>query len=188
MALHVYPCDLMDEEWAPVSVLLPPATPGGRPRSSDLRHKGTRAVIAFCCAEGVGSLFIGNPHGVRSQRRGRHHNQRMSQWEYGRDIAYLTYKAKLAHIESFTGSERGTSSRCPVCGWQQKVRGRVWRCRRPGCSFVGHRDVVGSLNMHPLAFSNKIDVPAHVTYQRPVPCGSIGGMNNRWWGTAAGTL
>ena len=135
----------------------------------DLRHKGTRAVIAFCRAAGVGRLFIGNPHGVRTHRCGRHHNQRMSQWEYGKDTAYLTYKAKLAHIESFTGSERGTSSRCPVCGWKQKVRGRVWRCHRPGCAFVGHRDVVGSLNMHPLAFGQHIDAPAHVTYQRPGP-------------------
>ena len=135
----------------------------------DLRHKGTRAVIAFCQQQGVGSLFIGNPHGVRSRRSGRHHNQRMSQWEYGQDIVYLTYKAQLAHIESFTGSERGTSSRCPVCGWKQKVRGRVWRCRRPDCSFVGHRDVVGSLNMHPLAFGQHIDIPAQVTYHRPGP-------------------
>ncbi len=135
----------------------------------DLRHKGTRAVIAFCQRQGVGSLFIGDPNGVRKHRCGRHHNQRMSQWEYGKDKAYLTYKATLAHMESFTGSERGTSSRCPVCGWKQKVRGRVWRCHRPGCTFVGHRDVVGSLNMHPLAFGQTIDVPAHVTYQRPGP-------------------
>ncbi len=135
----------------------------------DLRHKGTRAVIAFCQEHGVGSLFVGNPHGVRNRRSGRHHDQRMSQWEYGRDIAYLTYKSKLAHIASFTGSERGTSSRCPVCGWKQKVWGRIWRCRRPGCTFVGHRDVVGSLNMHPLAFGKTVDVPAHVTYHRPGP-------------------
>ena len=61
----------------------------------DLRHKGTRSVIAFCQQQGVGRLFIGDPHGVRTHRCGRHHNQRMSQWEYGKDIAYLTYKAKL---------------------------------------------------------------------------------------------
>jgi putative transposase len=135
----------------------------------DLRHKGTHAVIAFCRAAGVGSLFIGNPHGVRKRNCGRHHNQRMSQWEYGRDIAYLIYKSRQAHIESFTGSERGTSSRCPVCGWKQKVKGRVWRCRSPHCSFQGHRDVVGSVNMHPLAFGSTIDFPAQVTYQRPGP-------------------
>jgi putative transposase len=135
----------------------------------DLRHKGTRAVIGFCQQQGVGSLFIGNPHGVRNRNSGRHHNQRMSQWEYGQDMAYLAYKSKQARIESFTGPERGTSSRCPVCGWKQKVKGRVWRCRNPHCSFCGHRDVVGSVNMHPLAFGNTIDFPAQVTYRRPGP-------------------
>jgi putative transposase len=135
----------------------------------DLRHKGTRAVIAFCQQQGVSSLFIGNPNGVRTKNSGRHHNQRMAQWEYGQDMAYLSCKSKQAHIESFTGPERGTSSRCPACGWKQKVKGRVWRCRNPRCSFVGHRDVVGSVNMHPLAFGTKIDFPAQVTYQRPGP-------------------
>ena len=135
----------------------------------DLRHKGTRVVIAFCQQQCVGSLFIGNPNGVRKKDSGRHHNQRMAQWEYGQDMAYLAYKSKQAHIESFTGSERGTSSQCPACGWKQKVKGRVWRCRNKACSFVGHRDVVGSVNMHPLAFGAKIDFPAQVTYQRPGP-------------------
>ncbi len=135
----------------------------------NLRHQGTRKVITFCQQHGVGSLFIGNPHGVRQKNSGRHHNQRMGQWEYGQDIAYLSYKAETACIESFTGSERGTSSQCPVCGWKQKVKGRNWRCRNAKCTFVGHRDVVGSVNMHPLAFGTRIDVPAHVTYQRPGP-------------------
>ena len=135
----------------------------------DLRHKGTSKVIAFCQQQGVGSLFIGNPDGVRRRNSGRHHNQRMAGWEYGQDIAYLSYKAQAASIESFTGSERGTSSQCPVCGWKQKVKGRQWRCRNPQCPFVGHRDVVGSVNMHPLAFGTKIAFPARITYQRAGP-------------------
>ena len=135
----------------------------------DLRHKGTRKVIAFCQQQGVGRLFIGNPHGVRQRNSGRHHNQRMSAWEYGQDIAYLSYKAKIASTRSFTGTERGTSSQCPVCGWKQKVRGRNWRCRNPRCSFQGHRDRVGSVNMHPLAFGAKITFPARITYQRAGP-------------------
>ncbi|HEY7127938.1 MAG TPA: transposase [Ktedonobacterales bacterium] len=140
-----------------------------RRRVRDLRHKGTRRVLQFCQAQGVGTLFIGNPHGVRNRTRGRHHNQRLAQWEYGKDIEYLTCKAAQAHIESFTGSERGTSSQCPVCGWKQKVRGRFWRCRNPDCGFKGHRDVVGSVNMHPLAYGKKITFPAQITYQRPGP-------------------
>jgi putative transposase len=135
----------------------------------DVRHQGTHKVITFCHQHGVGSLFIGTPRGVRDKHNGRHHNQRMAQWEYGQDIAYLSYKAKLAGIMSFTGSERGTSSQCPVCGWKQKVKGRVWRCRHPKCAFVGHRDVVGSVNMHSLAYGNKIPFPAQVTYQRAGP-------------------
>jgi putative transposase len=134
-----------------------------------LRHKGTRKVITFCQQQGVGSLFIGNPHGVRQKNSGRHHNQRMAQWEYGQDMAYLASKAQAACIESFTGPERGTSSQCPVCGWKQRVKGRVWRCRNPQCAFQGHRDVVGSVNMHPLAYGTKIDFPARVTYQRAGP-------------------
>jgi putative transposase len=134
-----------------------------------LRHQGTCKVISFCQQHQVGSLFIGNPDGVRRRNRGRHHNQRLAGWEYGRDIAYLRYKAKATGIMSFTGSERGTSSQCPVCGWKHKVMGRVWRCRNPQCAFVGHRDVVGSVNMHPLAFGTKIAFPARITYQRAGP-------------------
>ena len=134
-----------------------------------LRHQGTRKVITFCQRQHVGRLFIGNPDGVRKRNSGRHHNQRMSSWEYGQDIAYLSYKAAVASIESFTGSERGTSRQCPVCGWKQKVKGRQWRCRNPECSFQGHRDVVGSVNMHPLAFGTKIAFPARITYQRAGP-------------------
>jgi putative transposase len=136
-------------------------------RIRDLRHKATRQVIDFCVARRVGTLFIGNPHGVRNQDKGRHHNQRMALWEYGRDIDYLTHKAKAAHIMSFTGSERGTSSRCPVCGHHHKPTGRTWACR--ACGFEGHRDLVGSVNMHQLAFGIHLKFPRSFTYLRPGP-------------------
>jgi hypothetical protein len=43
----------------------------------DRRHKATRQVVRFLQQEGVGTVFIGDPHGVRDQQCGRHHNQRM---------------------------------------------------------------------------------------------------------------
>ncbi len=134
-------------------------------RIRDLRHKATRKVIDFCHSANVGSLFIGNPHGVRNQDRGRHHNQRMSLWEYGKDIDYLTHKSAQACIKSFTGSERGTSSQCPVCKHKHKPKGRNWACRK--CGFTGHRDIVGSVNMHPIAFAEQVSFPRSVTYLRP---------------------
>ena len=134
-------------------------------RIRDLRHKATRKIIDFCCEHEVGFLFIGNPHGVRDKASGRHHNQRMSLWEYGKDIDYLTHKAKQAHILSFTGSERGTSSQCPSCGNRHKPKGRHWVCR--ACGFTGHRDVVGSVNMHRLAYGESVMFPRSITYLRP---------------------
>jgi len=134
-------------------------------RIRDMRHKATRKVITFCQEQHVGSLFIGNPHGVRNRDSGRHHNQRMALWEYGKDIDYLTHKSKQAHIMSFTGSERGTSSQCPVCGHKHKPKGRNWVCK--ACGFTGHRDLVGSANMHKLAFREHVMFPRSVTYLRP---------------------
>ena len=129
------------------------------------RHQATRKVIDFCIEQQVGTLFLGNPHGVRNRKNGRHHNQRMSLWEYGRDIDYLTHKSKQAQMSSFTGSERGTSSQCPSCGHKHKPRNRQWHCKK--CSFTGHRDLVGSVNMHKLAFGETVKFPRSFTYLRP---------------------
>ena len=136
-------------------------------RIRDLRHKATRQVIDFCVENKVGTLFIGNPHGVRNRDNGRHHNQRMAGWEYGKDIDYLTHKSKAAHISCFTGSERGTSSRCPRCGHRHKPKNRNWACR--ACGFRGHRDLVGSVNMHRDAFGTHLKFPRSFTYLRPGP-------------------
>ena len=136
-------------------------------RVRDLRHKGTRQVVDFCRAQGVRTLYVGDPHGVRKENKGRHHNQRMAQWEYGKDKQYLQEKCSKAGIECFSGSERGTSSQCPQCRWKKKPTGRTWTCRR--CGFVGHRDIVGSMNMHPLAFGSRIAYPTSLTYRRPGP-------------------
>ncbi len=134
-------------------------------RVRDLRHKGTRQVIDFCLREGVQTLYVGDPHGVCKENKGRHHNQRMSQWEYGKDKDYLHEKCAQVGIVCFSGSERGTSSRCPRCDWKKKPKGRTWTCRR--CGLVGHRDIVGSMNMHPLAFGSRISYPTSLTYRRP---------------------
>jgi len=131
----------------------------------DLAHKGTRSVVDHLAEAGVVEVFIGNPNGVVKKKNGRKHNQRMAQWEYGRDIRYLQEKLSRVGISSFTGSERGTSSRCPVCGHKHKPKGRVWACK--ACGFTGHRDLVGAVNMHQDNFVQLDRFPEHVTYLRP---------------------
>ena len=134
-------------------------------RVRDLRHKGTRLVVNFCQERGIEAIFVGNPDGVRRKNSGRHHNQRMSQWEYGKDIDYLQQKSEQDRIVCFTGDERGTSSRCPVCGHRHKPQGRNWRCK--SCGFEGHRDIVGAVNMHPIAYDQVVPFPQRITYLRP---------------------
>jgi putative transposase len=137
----------------------------------DRRHKATRQVVEFCKTHDVDTVFIGNPDGVRKNNCGRCHNQRMSQWEYGRDLSYLTYKFKVVGVSVLIGSERGTSSTCPECGYRHKPRGRNWNC--PKCSYKKkHRDITGSLNMHLLAFGEKAKYPETIKYLRPVITGS----------------
>lgn len=131
-------------------------------RVRDLRHKGTRHVVDFCKARGIEAMFVGNPDGVRRNRCGRRHNQRMSQWEYGKDLDYLAQKSEQDRIVCFTGDEQGTSSRCPECGHRHRPKGREWRCSE--CGFQGHRDVVGGVNMHPLAFGQVVPFPKRITY------------------------
>jgi putative transposase len=89
----------------------------------------------------------------------------MTLWEYGKDMDYLTHKSKQARMSSFTGSERGTSSRCPSCGHKHKPKNRQWHCKQ--CGFKGHRDLVGSVNMHTLAFGEQVEFPRSFTYLRP---------------------
>jgi putative transposase len=153
-------------------------------RVRDLRHKGTRQVIDFCQKQGVGRIFIGDPRGVREKDCGRHHNQRVSRWEVGQDLSYLGHKAPLAGMTCFTGEERGTSSRCPSCRRRHKPKGRLWRC--PACDFIGHRDAVGAVNMHALAFDQEVMFPVSVTYQRPGPERAACGVNNRKSGRPPG--
>ena len=155
-------------------------------QTRDLAHKGTRAVADFCAAMNVADVFIGDPHGVRRQRRGRHHNQRMAQWEYGRDKQYLSQKLGREGISSFTGSERGTSSRCPRCGHKHKPSGRQWHCK--ACGFTGHRDLVGSVNMHEDNFEKLSMFPSlrDTTYLRPGTVKvHIAGMNNPQCGSSS---
>ena len=131
----------------------------------DLRHKATTQVVKACVEHNIKEVFIGNPHGVRRKNSGRRHNDRMAKWEYGQDIQYLTYKFKKAGIRCSTGSERGTSSTCPECSARRKPKGRTFTCTT--CGFTGHRDLVGSANMHVLAFNARILFPRAFTYRQP---------------------
>ncbi len=133
-------------------------------RIRDERHKVTSHIVAFLKKEKISKVYVGDPHGVRKKSKGKNCNQKLAGWEYGKDYEYINYKCKIAGIKCFNGHERGTSSHCPECGNKQKPKGRDWKCRE--CHFIGHRDVVGSINMFPIAFDQKAMYPTDIMYLR----------------------
>lgn len=131
----------------------------------DMRHKATRKIVDFCNQNNVSEIFVGNPSGVQHKKCGKKHNQRMSQWEFGKDIQYIFQKSEAYNIRCSKGSERGTSSTCPVCHTRKKATNRNWVCK--SCDFKGHRDIVGAMNMHQMYFEQKVMYPTRITYLRP---------------------
>jgi putative transposase len=95
------------------------------------------------------------------------------------DVGFAAFRRQLLYTVARYGSQvvladrwEPSSKTCSGCDWVDddlELKDRVFCCRNPQCAFVGHRDVVGSVNMHPLAFGTKIAFPAHITYQRAGP-------------------
>ena len=161
-------CDKRSRKWKKTQRAKRKIIDRSKRRIRDLRHKATTKIVDFCKENNVSKVFVGNPDGVRKKSVGKKHNQRVAGWEYGKDWEYINYKSKQAGMESFNGSERGTSSHCPECSLKKKPTGRWWKCRN--CGFESHRDVVGALNMFPLAFDTRVAAPKDITYLR-IPCG-----------------
>ena len=80
-------------------------------RLKDLHLQGTHKEIDFCRQNDVKEVFVGSPDGVKRNRCGRGHNQRISWWEYSKDIKHLKENNEKFGM-CFTGSERETSSQC----------------------------------------------------------------------------
>ena len=131
----------------------------------DLRHKGLRNAVDFCAQEKVGSLYVGNPDGVRRRKAGAVHNGRMARWECGLDLKLIEHKCHKAGIIFTSGTERGSSSHCPCCGNRQRPTGRNFTCRK--CGATVHRDVMGAVNQHRIGFGQPVPLPSSTIYLRP---------------------
>lgn len=106
-------------------------------------HTISAIVVKWCLEHNIKTVYIGNPEGVRKKDCGKKHNQRMSQWTFGKLREFLEYKLKRRGIKLISVDERGTSGTCPDCGEYTKQTSRTYKCGK--CGFTGqHRDVVGA--------------------------------------------
>ncbi|SHJ11916.1 RNA-guided endonuclease InsQ/TnpB family protein [Desulfofundulus thermosubterraneus] len=141
-------------------------------RIEHILHSISAQAVRWCLERNVKTVYTGNPEGVRERDCGRHHNQRMGQWAFGKLRDLLEYKLKRHGIELVAVDERGTSGTCPVCGEYTGQTGRVYRCGNASCGFTGiHRDVVGASGILDKAvngnFTKGRKLPGKVEYLRP---------------------
>jgi len=135
-------------------------------------HAVSAEAVRWCVARGISTVYVGDPSGVREKNCGRKHNQRMSQWSFGKLRRLLEYKLKRHGIKLIPVDEGGTSGTCPVCTTYTKQSGRTYRCGNKDCGLKGaHRDVVGASGILDKSVSGSFTkgrtLPSKVEYSRP---------------------
>jgi putative transposase len=117
-------------------------------RKDHFLHALSKDIIERCVEHDVGTLVVGDPSGVDEDDWGRHGNKRVDNWAYKRLMNLIDYKARERGIEVEMPDERGTSSKCSVCGHEDgdsRVERGLWKCDR--CGVVAHGDVNGADNI-----------------------------------------
>jgi transposase len=115
-------------------------------RLAQARHEAARIVVDWALSERIGTLVVGDPVGVLELKSGRRHNERLRAWRPGQAKSVLADKAVAAGICVHFVDERSSSSTCPRCLRRvAKPKGRSFAC--PHCGLVGHRDIVGAVNI-----------------------------------------
>ena len=115
-------------------------------RVRQAHHEAARTLIDWAIAQRVGTLVVGDPHGITTKDYGAVHNRRLRTWRRTHLMGAITDKAERAGICVERVDERGTSSTCPHCRHRvPKPSGRNFSC--PHCGHVGHRDLVAAHNI-----------------------------------------
>ena len=116
-------------------------------RKTHFLHALAKDIIERCVSHNVGTLVIGDHSGVDESDWGHHGNKRLDNWAYKRTMNLLDYKSRERGIEVEQRDERGTSSQCSVCGFENddsRIERGSWKCG--WCGLVVHGDVDGADN------------------------------------------
>jgi len=122
-----------------------------RKRKRRFRDKINKIVADFvrkCWELGVAEIVCGDLREIRDNASfSRKSNSLIHNfWSVSYQYKRLREKAEEYGIRVRRESERGTSSKCPVCGSERVVkRGRLFK--RIECKIEAHRDAIGSVNL-----------------------------------------
>jgi putative transposase len=113
----------------------------------DALHKTTKNFVDWCVAQQVSTVYVGDVEGVERNTKGKKRKkvtQKLSNWSFGKLMAYLTYKARTEGIDIQKVDEAYSTQTCPVCHTRKKHNGRNVRC---SCGYTSHRDIHGAKNI-----------------------------------------
>lgn len=114
----------------------------------NILHQASRKAVTFAQQHGVGVLAVGDVRDISDGvTKGRHANQKLSQWPHGQFRTYLEQKAARLGMRVTLTDEAYSTRTCSSCGHRHPSapRGRVFRCS--GCGVLVHRDANGAANI-----------------------------------------
>ncbi|RZN63168.1 MAG: transposase [Methanonatronarchaeia archaeon] len=116
--------------------------------------------VERCYQAGVDTIIAGDLNGIRDNVDYNKKSNSMihNYWSHKYLVNRLRWTVENYGMELKMIDERGTSSKCPRCGSEEKVRrGRLYKCKE--CGIEAHRDAVGALN---IGLAEGLDVPSEV--------------------------
>ena len=122
-------------------------------RILDLNHKITKAFVTWAIENKIAKVYVGNPEGVQRKKRRRIVSQKLSRWNFGKHLEYLTYKLASVGIVLEKIGEAYSTQTCPVCGRRHKCSSRNYHC---SCGYEAHRDIHGARNILSLGLNSRI--------------------------------
>lgn len=129
----------------------------------DLNHKITRFFVTWAVENKVAKVFVGNSEGVQRKKRRKIVSQKLSRWNFGKHLEYLTYKLASVGISLEKISEAYSTQTCPVCGRRHKCSNRNYRC---SCGYSAHRDIHGARNILSLGLNGRICITTPIKEQK----------------------
>jgi putative transposase len=118
----------------------------------NINHQLSRQIVTHAHEQNVGTIKIEALQGVRKgttrTRRGasaRKNNRMKNTWSFYQLTLFISYKAERLGIKVEQVDPAYTSQECPACSAHNKAQDRTYVCAE--CGWMGHRDIVGAINI-----------------------------------------
>jgi IS605 OrfB family transposase len=114
--------------------------------NNNIAHKVSRQIVDFAASHGAKVIVFEHLDNLKPEKGTKSHwlNRKLGHWVKGRVFRYTQYKGLHAGIVTSRVSPKGTSSRCPYCGYHTIERytpGKERGVDLARCTNCGIRDI-----------------------------------------------